>query len=815
MKKIIIILLAITHVYTVNAQNIREKICIDNNWKFALGHAADANKDFHFGQSLTFSKTAYLQETTLLTNGAESRFDLPYMNYFKDSAWEAIDLPHDWAMRLPYDKNDIKTKGYRKIGGRSPENSVGWYRKNISFSESDKSKRIYLEFDGVFRDARVWINGVYLGRHESGYTGFSFDVTELVNYNDNNVICVRVDATHSELWSYEGAGIYRHVYIEKTPQLHFADDGVYVRTISITDRKADIIVGAEITNDLNTAANNTALTCSIYDKFGQEIAKSLEFNIPVINPLEVYEAQVPVYLKDPIIWSLEKPELLVAVVHIKHNSEVVDETKTTFGIRTIDWDAKKGFFLNGKRVQLQGVCCHQDHAGVGIAVPDKVQDYRILQLKKIGTNALRTSHNPPGKELLDACDKYGMLVMDETRMMSSSEEGLDQLKRFIRRDRNHPSVIIWSLGNEEPSLQGSVMGQRVMSRMKAVQQQLDPTRKCTAAMNGDWGKGITEIVDVQGCNYFRIGDVDVVYAKHPDQPIMLSEEASTLSTRSEYESDPVKSFYQSYDIEKPDWGATAKEWLSFIAKRPFLAGAFVWTGLDYGGESIMYLWPAVSSHFGILDYCGFPKDLAYYYKAWWTNETVLHILPHWNWKGKEGKDIKVQCFTNCDEVELFLNGKSLGSKKLAPYDQPEWIVKYKEGTLKAVGIKNGKKVIEEVTTTGEVKKLVAETLENTINKDNNDVAVINIKAVDKKGITVPEADNKLLFYIENGKVTGVGNGNPSSQEADQFKAGEIPYRKLFHGLAQLIVKPDTSGKPMKVIIKSDNLPDEIIVFTVK
>ena len=801
---------------TANAQNIREKICIDNHWTFALGHAANPNLDFHFGQSLTFSKTAYLQETTLLTNGAESKFMLPYINSFNDSAWEKIDLPHDWAMQLPYDKNDFKIKGYRKIGGRSPENSIGWYRKKISFSESDKGKRIYLEFDGVFRDARVWLNGVYLGRHESGYTGFTFDVTELVNYNSNNVVCVRVDATHSELWSYEGAGIYRHVYVVKTPQIHFVDDGIFVRTTSIKDTKAEIQIGAEILNDLNKPINNSFFYVSINDKNGKEIAKSEDMIIPTLNPLSIYEAQTFLVINNPVLWSLENPELYVAVVHLKNNNTINDEIRTNFGIRTLEWDAQKGFFLNGKRVQLQGVCCHQDHAGVGIAVPDKVQDYRILQLKKIGTNALRTSHNPPAKELLDACDKYGMLVMDETRMMSSSEEGLNQLTRFIRRDRNHPSVIMWSLGNEEPSLQGSFTGQRVMQRMKDLQQKLDPTRKCTAAMNGDWGKGITEIVDIQGCNYFKIGDVDAVYAKHPDQPIMLSEEGSTLTTRGEYVSDPVKSYYQSYDIEKPDWGATAKEWMTFVSTRPYIAGAFVWTGLDYGGESINYMWPAVSSHFGLLDYCGFPKDLAYYYKAWWKTDTaVLHILPHWNWKGNEGKEIKVQCFTNCDEVELFLNNKSLGKKIIKPYDQPEWLVKYKEGTLKAVGTKNGKKIIEEVSTTGEVKKLIAESAFANILKDSNDVAVINIKAVDKNGNIVPDADNKLYFYVENGKVTGIGNGNPSAQEPDQFKSGDVAYRKLFHGLAQLIIKPDTSGKAVKITIKSDKLPDEIIVFTIK
>lgn len=815
MKKNIVFIIIIFTALILKAQNVREKICIDNNWQFALGHAANPNQDFHFGQSLTFSKTAYLQETTLLTNGAESRFVLPYINNFKDSAWEKIDLPHDWAMQLPYDKNDFKIKGYRKIGGRSPENSVGWYRKKLTLSEADQFKRIYLEFDGVFRDAQVWINGVYLGRHESGYTSFNFDVTDLVNYNSDNVICVRVDATHSELWSYEGAGIYRHVWLVKTPQVHFAMDGVFVRTDYVINKQAQITIETDIINDLSMNIHNPIYEVIIYDSKGNEVGKSTQVAISEVNALATFEKKASIIINNPELWDLENPVLYKAVVRLKTNFNGTDEVAINFGIRTIEWNAQKGFFLNGKRVQLQGVCCHQDHAGVGIAVPDKLQEFRILQLKKFGTNAIRTSHNPPAKELLDACDKLGMLVMDETRMMSSSDEGIDQLKRFIKRDRNHPSIIIWSLGNEEPALQGNHKGQRIIERMRAVQQLLDPTRKCTAAMNGDWGKGISEIVDVQGCNYFRIGDVDAVYKKNLSQPIMLSEEGSTLTTRGEYVSDSAKSYYQSYDIERPDWGATAKEWLSFVAKRPFIAGAFVWTGLDYGGESINYMWPAVSSHFGILDYCGFPKDLAFYYKAWWTNQAMLHILPHWNWKGLEGKEIKVQCFTNCDEVELFLNGKSLGSKKLAPFDQPEWLVKYKEGTLKAVGKRNGKTITEEVSTAGEVKKLVAETDNNTLSIANNDVAIITIKALDNIDNVVPYADNKLFFYIENGKAIGVGNGDPSGQEKDQFKAGELPFRKLFHGLAQLIVKPDGSGKNVIIKIKSDNLPEVILTLQLK
>ena len=370
----------------------------------------------------------------------------------------------------------------------------------------------------------------------------------------------------------------------------------------------------------------------------------------------------------------------------------VDRVETTFGIRTLRFDAEKGFFLNGKPVKIKGMCNHQDHAGVGEALPDRLQAYRIERLKGMGTNGCRTSHNAPTPEFLDACDRMGMLVMDETRTMSSNEEGLSELERLIKRDRNHPSVVIWSLGNEEPQ-QASKRGARIVSTMKKLQQKLDPTRVSTAAMNNGWGGvGISTVLDVQGFNY-RDGKIDAFHKKYPQQPSIGTETASTLATRGIYEKDTVRGYVSAYDVNKPSWGNTAEEWWSFYDEREFLSGGFCWTGFDYRGEPTPYKWPCISSHFGVMDTCGFPKDTYFYYKAWWGAEPVLHLLPHWNWAGKEGQEIEVWAYCNQESVELFLNGKSLGSQPVKKNGHLEWKVKYAPGVIEARASKGGRVVL--------------------------------------------------------------------------------------------------------------------------
>lgn len=797
----------------LNAQNMRQRISMNPDWRFAKGHAADPKKDFNYGLALSFSKINFLQEATMLQADQKSRLSVPHTEAYDDSQWEKISLPHDWGMTLGFDENQLKVKGYRKLGGRSPENSVGWYRK--TFNESlTKGCRYTLEFEGIFRDAQVWMNGIYLGRNESGYVPITFDVTECLNYEleKNNVITVRVDATQSELWSYEGAGIYRNVWLTRTAPVHIPQWGTFVTTdVKLKSRKANVKAVIEITNASNRK-ENVVVKNSLLDVQGEQIAES-ESSLSV-KPQGKSEVETGMTIEQARLWSPETPVLYSLRTDIVVNNQLVDRYITRFGVRTVAFDPNEGFLLNGKRVQIQGVCCHQDHAGVGVAVPDRLNTWRIEKLKEFGTNAYRTSHNPPTVSLLDACDSLGMLVLDEVRLMNSSDEALHQMKTIIRRDRNHPSVILWCLGNEEPAIQKTEKGRMIVERMKDIQHQLDPTRLCTAAMNGGWGTGFSLAVDVQGSNYFKIGNLDKVHKQLPDLPCLLTEEASTLTTRGIYQTIKEKDYHQSYDNDHPGWGSTAQKWMRYVDTRKYIGGAFVWTGFDYGGEALMNYWPGVVSNFGILDYCGYPKDAFWYYKSWWTNEPVLHILPHWNGLGTDS--VTVQSYTNLDEVELFLNGKSLGKKSVAQYDIPTWRVKYAPGKLTMKGKKGKTKYTKTVETTGAPAALqvISETGAK-IKGDLNDVAIITVRILDSKKRIVPTANNPVTFKVENGVVLGVGNGDPSCHEPDRFPEGAIVKRSAFSGYVQLIVRSDQSGKPINIVASSEGLTDDQLSINIE
>ena len=452
--------------------------------------------------------------------------------------------------------------------------------------------------------------------------------------------------------------------------------------------------------------------------------------------------------------------------------KIVDQVETEFGIRTVAFDADKGFLLNGQPYVLKGTCNHQDHAGVGVALPDRLQYFRIAKLKEMGDNAYRCSHNPPTPELLEACDRLGMLVMDENRLLGSDAQNMERMERLIRRDRNHPSVAIWSIANEEFTVQYQPVGGRVGATMQRRVQQLDPTRPVTCAANmGDEYRGINPVIEVRGWNY-HIGtnSMDTYHAAHPQQPNVGTEQASTVSTRGIYANDKARGYVSAYDDNKTEWSNLAEEWWPFFAARPWLSGGFIWTGFDYRGEPTPYSWPCINSHFGVLDTCGFPKDNFYYYQAWWSDKTVLHLLPHWNWPGKEGQEIDVRCFSNCEEVELFLNGQSLGRQTMKKNSHLRWQVKYATGTLSARGFKGGKQVAEEkIETTGAATAVQLTPDRATIHADGEDVSVFTVSIRDAAGRVVPTAGNSVRFKLDGpGKIIGVGNGDPSCHEPDVF-----------------------------------------------
>jgi beta-galactosidase len=515
----------------------------------------------------------------------------------------------------------------------------------------------------------------------------------------------------------------------------------------------------------------------------------------------------------PSLWSVETPYRYRVVTTVESNGREVDHYETPFGIRTMRFDANDGFLLNGRRVELKGTCNHQDHAGVGAALPDAIQYYRIQQLKEMGSNAYRTSHNPPTPELLEACDALGMLVLDETRMFSSEAEGLSQLERMIRRDRNHPCIVAWSIFNEEWGEQGTERGARLAATMKAAAHRLDPTRPVTAAMDGAWGGPVTPVLDVQGCNYERPNrpetNLESFRRNNPRKPVFGSEVASTYCTRGVYTRDAAAGYVSAYDVNKPSYGATAEEWWTRFAARPWLAGGFVWTGFDYRGEPSPYAWPCISSHFGIMDTCGFPKDNFFYYQAWWGDKPVLHLFPHWNWPGRDGEQIEVWVHANVERVELLLNDRSLGAQEMPRNGHLVWHVPYAPGRLVARGFTDGRQVLERVRATpGAAARIVFSADRAAIAADGEDAAVVTARVTDNAGLEVATANHLISFTVTgSGKLIGVGNGDPSSHESDK-----APERRAFNGLCCAIVQASKQAGAVRVKATSPGLaPAEIAI----
>jgi beta-galactosidase len=772
----------------------RERINFDAGWRFALGHATDPGRDFDPAPE-TFT---YFAKAGFGAGAAAPDFD--------DSGWRVLDLPHDWAVELPFSERGSGSHGFKAIGRNFPEHSVGWYRKKFHVPSSDLGKRLSLEFDGVFRDSVVWVNGHYLGVEPSGYSSFARNITEIVHYGGDNVVVVRVDASLEEGWFYEGAGIYRHVWLTKTAPLHVARWGTFV-TSDVRDdfTHADVTARATIANDSASAAA-FALEQTILGPDGAMLATETQPGLTVAAGGSA-EFAMTLPVPEPQLWSIEIPALhrLVTVVRDEKGVEV-DRYETAFGIRTIRWDANEGFFLNGGHVMLKGTNNHQDHAGVGVAVPDALWEFRIRQLKAIGSNAYRCSHHPPAPELLEACDRLGLLVIDENRLIGTSEYHHDHLRRMILRDRNHPSVILWSIGNEEWRVEGADAGTRITAAMQAFVQRLDPSRAVTIAISGGWGRGNSVAIAVAGMNYMdnlaKGGfTTEAWHRARPGQIMLGTEECAFTQTRGIYVDDPAARHLRAYDWDPSDWGSSAEQAWSHYANRRFLAGMFVWTGFDYRGEPTPFDWPAISSQFGILDTCGFPKDAAYYFRAWWTDEPVLHVFPHWNWPGREGEAIPVWVHSNCDEVELFLNGRSLGRQAMKRYSHLEWSVPYVPGTLLARGHRDGREIlVTSIETTGAPARLVLTPDRTAIKADGADVAVFSVSSVDAQGRHVPTASPLVRFEVTGGRIIGVGNGDPGSLEPDQGSG-----RRLFNGYAQVIVQASREPGAIRLRAEADGL----------
>ena len=787
--------------------SVRERLLLDFGWKFHLGHANDPSRDFNFGiNQHTFAKAG--QE---IATAAKLDFD--------DSGWSTVNLPHDWAVELPFapsqnppaaGQDDPRAAhGFRPLGREYPDTSVGWYRRTFDIPAADLGRRLSLEFDGVFRDALVMFNGYIVASHGDGYTPFRVDVSDYVNYGGKNLLTVRADATLGEGWFYEGAGIYRHVWLVKTDSLHIPQGGIWVRS-NLDHDLAALTISTELFNQ-SDSVRKCEVVSTVFDPAGRTVAtlKTQPLNLGTQESRTLVQRAT---VRGPALWSLEIPQLYQLVTKVIADGKILDDAVIAFGIREIRFDAEQGFFLNGKPVKLNGTCNHQDHAGVGVALPDSLHTWRIAKLKEFGCNAYRTSHNPPAPELLVACDRLGMLVIDETRRMSSDEESMADLARMIRRDRNHPCVILWSIGNEEWGQQGTERGARIAESMRRLCKELDPTRPITAAVDNadNWGTGITPALDVLGCNY-RTDKIPAFHARYPKKPAIGTETGSTVSTRGVYVRDPASGYCVAYDTEFPWWASTAEAWMSVVMPRSFIGGGFVWTGFDYRGEPTPFnTWPNVASQFGIIDTCGFPKDNYFYYKAWWGKDPVLHLFPHWNWPGKEGQTINVWVHSNLDRVELFVNGHSQGVRDVAPYTHVEWNVAYAPGVIEARGYKDGKQVLVATReTTGAPAQIVLRTDRPAINADGEDVSVVSAEIADAQGRLVPTANNQVTFRVAGpGALIGVGNGDPRSHEPDKANS-----RLAFNGLCAAIVQAAKTPGDITIEATSPGLQAGLLVVS--
>jgi len=769
----------------------RERLLFDFGWKFFQGHGSDPARDLGFGKGQgDFAKSGEFWFST-------QKFD--------DSKWRDLNLPHDWAVELPFVRDEEQNShGYKPLGRRYPETSVGWYRRTFDIPKEDSGRRIVVEFDGAFRSALIFLNGYFMGRNDNGYAPFRFDLTDFLNYGGKNYLMVRMDASFGDGWFYEGAGIYRHVWLTKTSAVHLGQWETYVRP-TLKGNTATLSLSTVVRNESTQAANCSVLW-EVLDASGKSVAK-------VVSAAQMVDADgsasftATTSLIDPALWSPETPNLYSAVVSVESHSPRValpryDAERITFGVRDLKWDADKGFFLSGKPVKIKGTCNHQDHAGVGAALPDRLQAFRLAVLKDMGGNAVRTSHNMPTPEWVEACDRMGMMMMCETRLMSANPEGMAQLETMIKRYRNSPSIILWSMGNEEWTMMFQPQGVRVVDDMIKRTHELDPTRMCTAAVNTAFDTHFPEQLDVMGFNY-NLKVHDAWHMNHPKTPSVGSETASTVSTRGIYSTDKLRNWVSAYDLNHTSWSQLAEEWWKFYATREWLSGGFAWTGFDYRGEPTPYGWPSINSQFGIVDMCGFPKDNFYYYKAWWGSEPMLHLFPHWNWEQREDEPISVWVHSNLDSVEVFLNGKSHGSQKVQPYTHLEWKVPYEAGVLEARGTKDGKIVLtEKRETTGDPETIRLTPDRTEINADGEDVCVLRVEVLDKEGRPVPTADVPILFKVTGeGELIGVGNGDPNCQESDKE-----PKRSLFNGLAQVIVQGNRTPGTITVEAHTEDWP---------
>ena len=819
------------------AETGRQSVPLNQGWKFQLGDSAETSK-----------------------------------GEFDDSAWQTVNVPHDYSIEGPQGKDPANMEG--PFDHKSPSSihpfrdriiedgsggyldaGAAWYRKTFTLPASAKGKRVAVVFDGVYMDSDVYLNGKQLGNHPYGYTPFQYDITDEANFDGPNTLAVHCKVEQPSSRWYSGAGIFRPVRLVITDPLHVAPWGTYVVSEKSGADSNDfkVTVTTSVRND-SDSPKNSKISTKIFDlgvrKPDQE---SDEFNRvgsksagskPVAEAISD-EQTIPAHsdatltatctVASPSLWSVDSPHLYRAETSVLESGKPVDVVSDRIGFRTIEFTKDNGFLLNGKRLQIQGTCNHHDLGALGSAFNRRAMERQLQILKQMGDNALRTSHNPPATEFLDLADELGFVVMDEAfdewknpktkfgygRFFDDWSER--DLVAMIQRDRNHPSVIMWSIGNEIPEQSGRNGGE-MAKRLSDIAHREDPTRPTVSACNNPKDAvrtGFADALDVMGINY-HIDNYDV----DKGRTLVGSETASALSTRGHYglyldDDGQVKirnrSNHQctSYDLDRPPWGHTAQTSLLALKEHPWVAGEFVWTGFDYIGEPTPYTWPSRSSYFGIVDLAGFPKDRYYLYQSQWTDKPMVHLLPHWNWEEFAGKEIPVWAFTNADSVELFLNGKSQGTREAKDLVQLhyEWKVPFEPGTLKAVAKKDGQVVAtDEVFTAGAPAKLELSVDRAVIQSGGDDLSFVTARVLDKDGHICPNADNEIGFSLEGpATIAGLENGDPTNHEAFQGATA----RKAFHGLALAIVRSGDNSGTAKLTATAEGLQPATVNITLR
>jgi beta-galactosidase len=822
--------------FAASADSPRERVSLDANWRFIKGDSPNAGTNLNYAAIARLdlaTGNAFTTNAPASWTNSEPGGDISFaQSGFDDSQWRLLNLPHDWGIEGPF-KQSLSGGT-----GRLPWFGVAWYRKHLDIPAADAGKKIYLDVDGAMSYATVWLNGKFVGGWPYGYSSWRVDLTPCVNFGGENVIAIRLNnPSDSSRW-YPGGGIYRNVWLVKTEPVHVAHWGTYITTPLVGPATAVVRVNTKVENEsTNDAALRVETKLYPLGTDGKRAAQAVgDYSRTMTIPAGTNATnQCEIRVTNPKLWSIEQPNLYVAVTTLTRDGKLVDEVENNFGIRTIEFTATGGFLLNGKRVPINGVCDHHDLGALGAAINTSALARQVTILKAMGCNAIRTSHNMPAPELLDLCDRMGMLVMDESfDCWESGKTRNDYSLIFdawherdwraeLRRDRNHPSIVLWSIGNEVGE-QGRPAKFWIAAELTRIAHQEDPTRPTTSA-NSDTQAGYNGFLtneDVFGYNY-KPGEYGRVHQANPAKPLFGSETASCVSSRGEYFfptniSTPAglanfnnknngRANYQvsDYDLYAPSW-ATPPDWeFKGQEQYPFVAGEFVWTGFDYLGEPTPYgnrNDPARSSYFGIVDLAGFPKDRYYIYQAHWRPDfPMAHILPHWNWPERAGQITPVHVFTSGDSAELFLNGKSLGRKTKGPFEyRLEWNdVKYKPGTLKVVAYKNGKPWATDVMkTAGPAAKLTLKADRANIAADGQDLSFITVTVADKHGLLLPRSKNHIKFSVEGpGEIVATDNGDATS-----FESFQAPEHSAYNGLALVIVRAK-AGQPGTFTVKAE------------